>query len=221
MSLPLSRSFTFSLPGYQGPAAGGVGCLWGTHGMHPEGGISVLSHWSLWEWGWFGWQKDGTETLSSPILLALKGWPQWPPQWLRTPSVPRVRAAFGRVTSACVWPSGWNLIWKALLKWQEGIPWQIGSTVWEENQPSASLLNHHPPQGWEQLTSPLSFHEVLEGKAQWKTKCHIINSYFGEIFFSTEQTLQVTHLFNGVYYFIMAGCYNGQLKHDKSTRSVM
>lgn len=82
---------------------------------------------------------------------------------------------------------------------------------WEHSLRGATSTH----QGWVLLTSPLSSHEVLEGKAQWKTKCHIINLYFGEIFLSTEQTSQVTHPFNGVYYFIIAGCYNGQLKHDK------
>lgn len=39
-----------------------------------------------------------------------------------------------------------------------------------------------------------------------------------EIFLSTEQTLQVTNIFNGVYYFIIASCYNRQLKHNKQKK---
>lgn len=62
------------------------------------------------------------------------------------------------------------------------------------------------------------YHEVLEGKAQWKTTCRITKVYFGEIFLSTEQTLQVTNIFNGVYYFIIASCYKRQLKHDKQKK---
>lgn len=60
--------------------------------------------------------------------------------------------------------------------------------------------------------------EVLEGKAKWKNKRHMIKAYFGKIFLSTEQTLQVTNIFNGVYYFIRASCYNRQLKHDKQKK---
>lgn len=62
------------------------------------------------------------------------------------------------------------------------------------------------------------YHEVLEDKALWKTKCCLTTAWLREIFLSTEQTLQVTNIFNGVYYFIIASCYNRQLNHDKQKK---
>lgn len=98
---------------------------------------------------------------------------------------------------------------------RKGFPGRLGA---QSKQTTLCLTVEPPPpplrteRSWPHTCL---YHEVLEGRAQWKTKCRIVKLYFGEIFLSTEQTLQVAHIFNGVYYFIIAGCYNRQLKHDK------
>lgn len=212
MLLPLSSSFTSSLPGwlYQGH-----GVPLGACGMHPERCISVLSHWNLWVWGWFGGRRMGQWLW----VLTSCWWPQG--------QTPRADPS-GSVPWVSVPSKGLHLA-KSLLPefdlqggaWfgelspsgRKGVPGRLGAQC--ERTVLPCWWASATPQGWVQLTSPSPFQGVLEGKAQWKAICHIINFCFGEIFLSTEQTLQVTHLFNGVYYFIIAACYNGQLKHDK------
>lgn len=210
MLLPLRSSFTFSFPGwlYQGlgvalgnkctlrdvflcSPTGASGCGAGLDGRRMGQWLWVLT--SCWDLG--QWRPRGS-------------WHPLCQGFLSPPKGCRLHLGESLLPVLDLQDGTW---FGKLSEWHKRIPWQTGSSL--RGKPSAFLLNHH--QGWVLLTSPLSSQEVLEGKAQWKTKCHIINLYFGEIFLSTEQTSQVTHLFNGVYYFIIAGCYNGQLKHDK------
>lgn len=184
MLLPLISSFTFSFTGwlflwcwYQGPVAGGVGCLrvLGTYGMHPERCISVLSRWSLWVWDWFGCYRGGTGTLSSPSCCYLRAEPSDPPVASSAPRVSAsskwLEAAFGRVTFACVSPARWNLIWKAFIKWiyeKKRIPWQAGSTVEADNPLPRCWTTTTTPQDWMQLTSHLSLPWSFGGQSPVK-----------------------------------------------------
>lgn len=143
------------------------------------------------------------------------------PQWLMTSSVPRLVSP----------PKGWRLLlgeslllvfdlqdgtWFGKLSWsgRKGFPGRLGAQL---TRTSLCLTVEPPLPPRTECSWPHTclYHEVLEGKAQWKIKCHLIKLCFGEISLSAEQTLQVTHLFNGVYYFIRVGCCNGQLKDDK------
>lgn len=160
MLLPLISSLTFSFAGwlflwcwYQGPVAGGVGCLrvLGTYGMHPERCISVLSRWSLWVWDWFGCYRGGTGTLSSPSCCYLRAEPSDPPV------AHGILCAAGfcvlQMAGGCIWESHFCLCFTCKMEldlesfhkvdlWKE----KDSLAGWEHSrsrQPSASLLNHH------------------------------------------------------------------------------
>lgn len=141
----LTRSFTFSFPRwpylqcqYQVPVAGGAGCpeVLGTYSMHPEWLLSVLSCGRRLDTGlvWLC-RGMGQWVWGLTPCCYLRGDPDYP-QWLLTSSVPQVsgpskglEAAFVGLAFACVWLARQSSVWKAVIKRQKTIPWQIESAV--------------------------------------------------------------------------------------------